>query len=194
MNPEDIIAYWVDEVGPKGWYAAGDELDQAVRDRFGAAWQEAAEGGFGLWLTGARDTLAYIILTDQFPRNMFRNDPRAYSTDSCARAATKVAIDRDWDLLIAEPARQFFYLPLMHSENLIDQDRCVRLVLTRMPEGGESTLLHAKAHRDIIRKFGRFPYRNGPLGRQTTPAEAEFMETGGYSALIRSLKEGSEPA
>jgi uncharacterized protein (DUF924 family) len=89
---------------------------------------------------------------------------------------------------IDEPARQFFYLPLMHSENLADQDRCVRLVLTRLPETGVSNLLHAKAHREVIRRFGRFPHRNAALGRSDTPAEAAFLASGGYGAVVREIK------
>ena len=89
---------------------------------------------------------------------------------------------------IDEPARQFFYLPLMHSENLCDQDRCVRLMKERMPETGAGNLLHARVHREIIRIFGRFPYRNVALGRSSNPAEADFIAKGGYAALLRDLE------
>ncbi len=85
---------------------------------------------------------------------------------------------------IDEPARQFFYLPLMHAENLSDQDRAVRLIHTRMPETGEGNRDHACAHRAVIREFGRFPYRNAALGRRTTPAEQVFLNDGGYGAAI----------
>ena len=88
-----------------------------------------------------------------------------------------MAIGRDWDLRIDVPARQFFYMPLMHSENLIDQDRCVRLMKTRMPEA-EGSLLHARAHREMIRRFGRFPFRNAALGRPTTKPEARSWRPG----------------
>nr|NIS42147.1 DUF924 domain-containing protein [Desulfuromonadales bacterium] len=93
-------------------------------------------------------------------------------------AAAKVAIDRGWDMRIDPPARQFFYLPLMHSECLSDQERCVRLMKERMPESQEN-LLHAKAHREVIRQFGRFPYRNAVLNRATRPDEIAYLEGGG---------------
>jgi uncharacterized protein (DUF924 family) len=91
-------------------------------------------------------------------------------------------------LKIDEPARQFFYLPLMHSENLCDQDRCVRLMLDRMPIHGASNLLHARAHREVIRKFGRFPYRNTALGRSSTVTETDYVSGGGYGATVEALK------
>ena len=105
-----------------------------------------------------------------------------------ARAAAKVAISRGWDLKIDEPARQFFYMPLVHSECLSDQDRAVRLIMTRMPETGQSNLLHAKAHREVVRKFGRFPNRNEALARETPAAEAAFLKEGGYGATVEALK------
>ena len=141
-----------------------------------------------MWLTYPSGTLAYIILTDQFPRNMFRGSSDSFATDKAARAAAKSAIARGWDMQIDEPARQFFYMPLMHSENLCDQDRCVRLMLTRMSGSGDSNLLHAKAHREIIRRFGRFPFRNEALKRETTAPEAAFIRDGGYGATVKALK------
>ena len=190
VTPEQIVAYWVDEVGPEGWYEADEARDDDIRDRFRSTWDEAREGACGLWLTNAVGTLGYIILTDQFPRNMFRDDPRAFASDCSARAASKVAIDRGRDKRVAEPARQFFYLPLVHSENLCDQDRAVRLMAVRMPETGASNLRHAKAHREVIRKFGRFPYRNDALGRDTSPAEAAWMAEGGYATALSSVDAG----
>lgn len=186
-GPEDVLSFWLDEVGPQGWYLGGEALDAQVRDRFLPAWEEAMAGAYGLWLTYPTGTLAYIVLTDQFPRNMFRDDGRAFASDASARAAAKMAIHQNWDMKIAEPARQFLYLPLMHSENLIDQDRAVRLILTRMPETGADTLLHAKAHREVIRRFGRFPYRNAALGRKSTAAETRYLAEGGYGATLREI-------
>src|SRR6056297_1401616 len=191
--PQDVLGYWLVEVGPEKWYAQDDALDAAITDRFGAAWRSASEGAFSLWLTHAGGVLAYCVLTDQFPRNMFRDDPRAFSTDHVALAAAKMAIAKGWDLRIDAPARQFFYLPLMHSENLCDQERCVRLICERMPEGGESNLLHARAHREVIRLFGRFPYRNEALKRHSTGAEAEYVAKGGYGMTLRQLQ-GAEAA
>lgn len=186
-NPEEILSYWIDEVGPKGWYEGSEELDADIRGKFYETWVAAQQGALSLWLTYPSGTLAYIILNDQFSRNMFRGEGKAFSSDKAAMAAAKCAIDKGWDLKIDEPARQFFYLPLMHSECLVDQDRCVRLMLTRMPETGAPNLLHAKVHREVIRRFGRFPYRNEALSRQTTLPEAAFVNEGGYGAVLREL-------
>ncbi|MBD3677018.1 MAG: DUF924 domain-containing protein [Rhodobacteraceae bacterium] len=188
-NPNDILTYWLDEIGPQGWYKGGDDLDQEIRDKFQQAWEQAQEGAFSLWLTYPSGVLAYLILMDQFPRNMFRGTARAFSSDRVAVAAAKAAVQKGWDMKIDEPARQFFYLPLMHSENLGDQDRCVRLMKTRMADTGADNLLHARAHREVIRMFGRFPYRNEALGRATKPTETEFLEGGGYMSALQTVRE-----
>ncbi|WP_232829283.1 DUF924 family protein [Tropicimonas sp. IMCC34043] len=187
--PQDITTFWVDEVGPTGWYAVDEALDAKIRDRFQDAWEAAGKREFDSWVNCAEGAFAFLILTDQFPRNMFRGDARAFRTDAMARSVAKLAIDRRWDLAIPEPQRQFFYLPLMHSENLIDQDRCVRLLALRMPETGEANLRHARAHREVIRKFGRFPFRNAALGRMTLPVEEKFLEAGGYSKVVEEIED-----
>ncbi|MWD30141.1 DUF924 family protein [Aquicoccus sp. SCR17] len=189
--PEDILNFWLDEVGPKGWYDPPDDLDETIRERFLSAWESAMEGRHALWLTYPSGALAYIILLDQFPRNMFRGEARAFASDRISLAAAKSAIHKRWDMRIDEPARQFFYLPLMHSECLADQDRCVRLIKERMPETGEANLVHARAHREVIRDFGRFPYRNAPLGRSTTGPEERFLEAGGYAHAMERVKEAA---
>lgn len=188
VNPEEILAFWLDEVGPQGWYSGGDELDRTIRERFEATYRKVCEGALSLWLTFPSGTLAYVILTDQFPRNMYRDQPGAFATDNLARAAAKVAISKEWDMRIDEPARQFFYMPLVHSECLSDQDRAVRLIKTRMPETGEANLLHARAHREVIRRFGRFPNRNAAIGRVTPSSEAAFLEQGGYGAMVEAVR------
>ncbi len=192
VSPEDVLAFWLDECTPADWYKSDPDFDELIRQRFLAAWHEAQEGAYGLWLTYPSGTLAYIILTDQFPRNMFRDSADAFSTDMIALAAAKMAVERAWDMKIDEPARQFFYLPLMHSENLCDQDRAVRLIHTRMPEQGGGNIDHARAHRQVIRDFGRFPYRNAALGRRTTAAEQAFLDGGGYGAAIRAQQAAAE--
>ena len=119
-RPRAILDHWLEEVGPKRWYEVDEALDAGLRDRFADAWARAMEGALSLWLTHPTGALAYVVLTDQLPRNMWRGTPRAFASDSLALAAAKAAIDRDWDRRIEEPARQFFYLPLMHSECLPD--------------------------------------------------------------------------
>ena len=171
-SPEDVLAFWLDEVGPDGWYAGGEKLDQLVCDKCTSLYERACAGALSLWLTYPSGTLAYIILTDQFSRNMFRDTSKAFATDR-----------------IDEPARQFFYMPLMHSEILEDQDRAVRLFKSRMPETGEHNLPHARAHREVIRRYGRFPTRNAALSRETSADEQTYLDNGGYGAIVREIKE-----
>ncbi|SFR10667.1 DUF924 family protein [Poseidonocella sedimentorum] len=187
-KPEEVLKFWLDEIEPKDWYIPPEGFDETVRTRFADTWAEACDGAYGMWLTYPSGALAYIILLDQFPRNMFRGTARSFETDKYALAAAKIAISRGWDLKIDEPARQFFYLPLMHSESQSDQDRCVRLIMERMPIGGPNQLLHARAHREVIRRFGRFPYRNAALGRKTTPQEERYLGEGGYASTLRALE------
>lgn len=188
VGAEDILKFWLDEISPEQWYIQDEDLDKKITEKFQATWDEAMEGGLGLWLTYPSGALAYIILMDQFPRNMFRGSGKAFSSDKIALAVAKHTIHRGWDLKIDEPARQFFYLPLMHSENLCDQERCIRLMKERMPETGEANLIHAKAHREVIRLFGRFPYRNDVLDRAMTESEQEYVEQGGYGSTLRALQ------
>lgn len=185
---QQVLAFWIDEVGPKGWYGGGSELDEAIRARFGALWQEASAGGLSGWLVEAEPALAYLVVTDQFPRNLWRGDARSFATDAAARAATEAALAAGWDIQLPEPQRQFFYMPLMHHEDTADQARCVALMAERMPETGAENLLHARAHQEIIRRFGRFPYRNAALGRETTPDEVKFLDGNGYAEILDSLK------
>ncbi len=190
-DPKEILDFWLDEIGPEHWYNASDALDQEIRDRFMQMWKDARTGTYSLWLTYPSGVLAYIILLDQFPRNMFRGSGEAFATDRIALAAAKAAIHKGWDLKIDEPVRQFFYLPLMHSENLCDQEHCVRLMKQRMPAAGEGNLLHARAHREVIRRFGRFPYRNDALARATTAQERAYVESGGYGSTVKALQQAA---
>lgn len=185
MEPQRVLEFWLEECSPQDWYISSDELDQKIRDEFLQVWSDAKRGSYGSWLTSANGALAYLILTDQFPRNMFRGDGQAFASDKLGLAAAKKAIQQKWDRKIDAPAKQFFYMPLMHSENLCDQDRCVRLVQERLDS--PSTLLHARAHREIIRKFGRFPYRNAALKRQNTKDETEFLANDSYGDVVKRL-------
>jgi uncharacterized protein (DUF924 family) len=186
LTPGDIVTFW-SEIGPEKWYAVDPALDATIRTRYLETWVNAARGDYRDWLSSPRGALGYLILTDQFPRNMFRDESRAFATDRLARSAAMIATQRDWDLMLPEPIRQFFYLPFMHAETVPDQDRGVCLILARMPETGRDNLLHARAHREVIRRFGRFPHRNAALGRSTTPEEAAFLEGGGYGAVVQRL-------
>lgn len=183
---EDILSYWLEELQPEQWYKQDDTIDAMVRSRFGEWLEIASNGGLAQWQSSSRGMLALIILTDQFPRNIFRNDPRAFAYDHIALAAARRAITLQMDQEISPPARQFFFMPFMHSESLMMQERGVRLFMTRMP-GNEHNLLHARAHRQVIREFGRFPYRNAALERHTTARERSFLEEGGYGVAVRAV-------
>ncbi len=185
--PEDILAFWLEEVGPDGWYKGGVALDTEITRRFLTTWEAACEGALSAWLSSPAGVLAYLIVVDQFPRNMFRGQARAFASDKAALAVAKCAVDKGWDMKVAEPARQFFYTPMMHSESLCDQERCVRLMKERMGDSGAGNMLHAKVHREVIRRFGRFPYRNAALSRTTTAPEAAFVAQGGYGAVLQEL-------
>lgn len=186
-DPIEILDYWLGEVGPEGWYGGGEALDSDIRARFGDIWQAAAEGGLEHWVEGTVGTLAYLILCDQMARNMHRGSAQAFATDAQALAAAKLAVDQGWDLNAPEPERQFFYMPFEHSEHPADQDRAVELLTERLASDLEMAL-HARAHREIIAEFGRFPFRNAALNRENTTAEAEFLAAGGYAALVNRLK------
>ena len=192
VGPDEVLRFWLDECTPDQWFIADDALDETIRTRFAETWTRATEGGLSLWLTYPNGILAYIILTDQFPRNMFRDDPRAFSTDRAALAAAKSAIAKGWDKRIEAKVRHFLYMPLEHSENLCDQERAVRLIHERLDKS--ALLLHAQAHREVIRQFGRFPHRNAALGRKTTAAEQAHLEAGGYASVLRSLDQSAKAA
>ncbi len=188
---QDVLDFWLDEVGQSGWYSQDDAVDAEIRARFGPSWEAAAAGRLRRWCWCPDGTLAYLILTDQFPRNMFRASADAFASDFLALEAAKTGIARRFDLRVPEPQRQFYYLPLEHSEIPTNQNRAVRLIKERMPASDGTTLLHARVHREIIRQFGRFPFRNDVLGRQSSPEEAAFLAQGGYGEILRRFQEPS---
>lgn len=185
---QEITEFWIG-AGPEAWYRRDDDFDAEIRTRFGAAWQRAAAGAMDHWINAAPTALALMILLDQFPRNIFRDDPRAFATDAKVLGLAKDALEMGHDLSIPEPESQFFYLPFMHSEDLADQTRAIELIETRMPQTGQGNVIHARAHAEIIRRFGRFPYRNEDLGRDMTAEEQAFLDAGGYGSVLRSLQE-----
>ena len=184
---DEVLDFWLGEVGPDGWYAVVPEVDETIRRRFMDLWQLAGQGALAGWCATARGALAFLIVTDQMPRNMFRGDGRAFATDAAARDAARAAVARNHDLALPEPERVFFYMPFEHSEDAADQDWSVALMAARLPEGGADFAPHAAAHREIIRRFGRFPYRNAALGRVSTAAEEAFLAAGGYGSVVREM-------
>jgi uncharacterized protein (DUF924 family) len=174
-TPAEIVTFWR-EAGPDKWFADDHAFDLTVRSRFLAAHEAAAHGELAAWEDSSEGALALVLLFDQFPRNMFRDEARAFATDAMARAVADRALARGFDQATDPTMRQFFYLPFMHSEAPVDQDRCVGLYEAL---GDAEQLRYASEHRDVIRKFGRFPHRNRALGRETTPAEREFLDDDG---------------
>lgn len=176
VSAQDVLHFWR-EAGPSRWFRKDDAFDELFRRRFLAAHEAALRGELDAWAGDAQGALALLILLDQFPRNAFRHTPRMYESDSKARAVARQALHAGFDGEVEEDLRNFFYLPLMHSEQLLDQDLAVELT---QKLGGES-LRFAIVHRDIIEKFGRFPHRNELLGRTPTPEEQRFLDDGGFA-------------
>jgi uncharacterized protein (DUF924 family) len=171
-----VVDFWR-AAGIGRWFAKDADFDRLFRDRF-LSWHEAAaRGELTHWPASATGALALVLLLDQFPRNSFRGTRRMYATDAMARAATAAAIAAGHDRVVETTLQLFFYLPFAHSEDLADQERCVALV-RRL---GQPDLSHAEHHRDIVRRFGRFPHRNPILGRPMTPAEQRYLDEGGYA-------------
>ena len=175
-TPAAVIAFWR-AAGPGRWFERDNVFDDEVRRRFLATYEAAAAGKLTDWEQSAEGSLALLILLDQFPRNMFRGEARAFATDALARAVASRAILNGFDGAFPD-MRGFFYLPFEHSENLADQERCIALYKAA---GDADGVKWAEIHADIIRRFGRFPHRNAVLGRMTTPEEQKFLDDGGFS-------------
>jgi len=173
----EIVAFWR-EAGPKRWFEKDDAFDAEIRQRFLAAHEAAAAGKLTDWEQNAQGALALLILLDQFPRNMFRGDARAFDADPLARSIAAGALVRGFDAQVAPEMRGFFYLPFEHSELMADQERSVAFYTAA---GDADGLKWAEQHADIIRRFGRFPHRNAVLGRITTPDEQAFLDGGGFA-------------
>jgi uncharacterized protein (DUF924 family) len=170
----ELLRFWFDE-HPGDWFVKNPAFDAEIRARFLAVHQTAAAGSLAHWADAPRSCLALVILLDQFPRNMFRGAARAFATDALARSAARVILERGWDGQMTQPEQLFAYLPFEHSEALEDQDLACEL----MRDFDEEQRRFAERHRDIIRRFGRFPHRNDILGRPGTPAEIEFLKLPG---------------
>jgi uncharacterized protein (DUF924 family) len=176
ISPADIVAFWR-AVGPDRWFEKDAALDDEIRRRFLTAHEAAASGKLTAWEQTADGALALLILLDQFPRNMFRGQARAFAADALARAVASRAILNGFDGAFPD-MRSFFYLPFAHSEDLKDQERGVALYRA---SGDADGLKWAELHADIIRRFGRFPHRNAVLGRVSTPDEQAFLDGGGFA-------------
>ena len=175
-TPAAIVAFWR-EAGADRWFAKDAAFDDDIKRRFMASYEAAAAGKLTNWEQNGEGALALLLLLDQFPRNMFRGEARAFATDPLARAVASRAILNGYDGAFPD-LRAFFYVPFEHSENLADQERGVALYKAANDADG---LKWAQLHADIIRRFGRFPHRNPVLGRVTTPEEQAFLDGGGFA-------------
>jgi len=166
-----VLAFWFGELGPRQWFGKSEEVDARIRMRFGALHAQLlatqAEG-----VEGLRPTQAAVIVLDQFSRNLYRDDKRAFAADAIARRLAKAAVDAGADTTLPPEQRMFLYLPFEHSEALADQQLSLRLY-ERL--GNAEWTRYARAHHDLIARFGRFPHRNAVLGRESTPGEVEAM-------------------
>jgi uncharacterized protein (DUF924 family) len=175
-QPADVLAFWT-EAGPARWFAVDRDFDADMRWLFFGAYLAAARGDLAGWEETPDGALALILLLDQFPRNSFRGIARSFATDQQALATARRAIARGFDDNFEVPLRRFFYLPMMHAEDLSAQDECLAHVRACNDADG---IKFAEIHRDIIERFGRFPHRNPLLGRATTAAEEAFLKSGGF--------------
>jgi uncharacterized protein (DUF924 family) len=194
---EEVLTFWfgdldargmADEAHAKRWWVKDEAFDQEIRDRFAALHEAIVEGGHQAWLESPRGRLAHVIVLDQFSRNMFRGSPKMFAQDELALRVAREGIEAGVDRSVAHAERSFFYLPLMHSEALDVQERCVELFRAwhdaldgTLKESVASSLDFAVQHRDIVLRFGRFPHRNAVLGRPSTAEELEFLQQPGSS-------------
>ncbi len=188
-SPNEILDFWFgreDEENygefREAWFKKDEAFDNEVRNRFLDDYEQAARGDYDEWQGQPESCLALVIVLDQFPRNLFRGDPKTHVTDDKALAISREAVQKRLDKELPPFQRHFLYMPFMHSEDVEDQHRSVELFQNLAAENnGPDVTEFAKEHRDIVDRFGRFPHRNALLGRETTPEEAEFLEQSGSS-------------
>lgn len=188
----EILDFWFGELDSdvygserKEWFVKSDEFDETIRSRFGSDVRRAIDGEYDQWTQAsvpARQTLAFIVLLDQFPRNIYRNTGDMYAGDPQALATAQAMVAAGRDVSLQPVERVFCYLPYEHSESLAVQNESLRLFaqLVGQPAGG-GFIEYAKAHHVIVERFGRFPHRNELLGRESTEEELAFLKEPGSS-------------
>ena len=170
IEPSDIIDYWFSEKSKQFWFASTPSIDKEITSRYETVWEKAASGGLSSWGETADGSVALIIILDQFPLNMFRGKAKGFKTESMAVEVALNAIDNGFDEEMDNEKLLFLFMPLMHSENLDHQNLQVYLF-----EKYNFNLDFSKHHRDLVKKFGRFPHRNEILGRMSTMEELDYL-------------------
>lgn len=170
--PTDILNFWYGIENKPKWFIKDSAFDREIAEKFLSYYEEAAKGNLDYWQGSFEGSLALIILLDQFPRNMFREQPKSFATDAKALSITKAIIESGTDKNVQTDYKHFLYMPLMHSENLADQKLSIELF-----NYDSNTHNYAKKHMEIIKKFSRFPHRNGILSRASTKEEIRFLKT-----------------
>lgn len=173
----DVVDFWRDVVADGRWMRKDDVFDQLFRDRFLDLHMDAAARRCDGWIETPEGALALMVLLDQFPRNAFRGTAHMYATDGLARMFAREAERRNHMARVDEGFQVFFIFPFTHSEELADQEASIALSARISPERAQ----RVSGHRDIIRRFGRFPHRNPVLGREHTREEEAFLAGGGFS-------------
>ena len=169
----EVLAFWFEELRPEQWFEKDEALDRIVRTRFGALYRRLATNLAPDWRQTAKGCLAAVIVLDQFPRQLYRDDARAFATDEAALAIASLAIERCFDRVLSPAMRKFLYMPFQHSEDADAQARSVALFATI---DDAETVAYAWRHKEVIDRFGRYPHRNAALGRASTEEELAFLE------------------
>jgi uncharacterized protein (DUF924 family) len=169
-----ILTLWFSERVKPLWYNSTSEFDEELRDKYLDTYRAALNGELTVWEETPQGALALVICLDQFPLNMFRGKAEGFEGEEPSRQVAARAIEKGFDLGLDDAQKAFLYIPYMHSEELADQDRVLELFSNA---GLEDNLKWANHHRDIVRRFGRFPHRNAILGRQSTPDEIAYLES-----------------
>ena len=185
-TPADVLSFWFDNASEALWYERNDAFDAAIRARFGDTLEAALRGDLDDWAQTPESWLALLIVRDQFSRNLYRDDARAWSADEGTQVLALDGIARGDDQQLAPAQRVFAYMPLEHAESRVLQKHCVHLFerlvasqpVTERPRV-QGFLDYARRHHDVIERFGRFPHRNAMLGRPDTPAEQAYLATPG---------------
>lgn len=174
VTAKDIIQFWFVDHGEEDWFTGGEAFDAKIIDQFKDTHTAAARGDLFDWRVDAEGRLAEIIILDQFSRQIYRKDKRAFASDMQALTLAQELVASGDDQHLEVRMRTFAYMPYMHAESLKVHDEAVKLFKSL---GNENSLEYEIKHRDIIEQFGRYPYRNQVLGRENTPAEEAFLSS-----------------